>query len=103
MSQIMNVIKNKNRVDKANKKRRNEELKSMRTETMYRARLSEDFKMVGMILEDSEVESVDIIVDQKQMSLFSKAIYNEELAEFNIVQDEEDGNRFTISRKFVSL
>lgn len=102
MSQIKKVIKNKNRIAKENKKRRTKELRELKENAMYRSRLAEDMQVVRMILEDEEVSQVVIYLgNEKLLSMFLKAMYSEELADYTVTQI--DTTHFAIGRKIINF
>lgn len=97
----MSVLKNKNRVGKENKRRRADELQKLKSEAVYRAKLSEDIKIIQMMLEDEDVDGIVISIPQQHKSKFLKAMYHEEMQEFSIRQI--DGDRFRIERKLINF
>lgn len=102
MSQIRRVLKNKNRIDKENRKRRNKEIRDMREEAMYRNRLNEDMKLIKLILEDEEVSHVQVYLStEKILYMFLKFMYLEELADYSV--NQVDNNHYTIGRKIINL
>lgn len=102
MSQIRRVLKNKNRIDKENRKRRNKEIRDMREEAMYRNRLNEDMKLIKLILEDEEVSHVQVYLGtEKILYMFLKFMYLEELADYSV--NQADNNHYTIGRKIINL
>ena len=54
-----------------------------------------------MLLSDMEVKYIEIEVEEKELSRFSRMIYSPELAEYDIEQDREYANRFRICKKFL--
>jgi len=101
MSQIVRVLKNKNRIDKEARKRRNTEIRRMKEEAMYRNRLNEDMKVIKMILEDESVSHVVVSLNDKLLSMFLKFIYMEEFADYSVVQI--DNNHYSIGRKIINI
>lgn len=100
MSRISEVIKNKDKIAKLDRQRRQNDLNSLRSDAAYKARLSEDLKMVNLILNDPDVDAVAVKVPNKYLPNFSRAIYAEDLAEYDINQlEEDDANTFVIRRK----
>lgn len=100
MSRISGVLKNRNRVEREDRQRRMAEINAMKTETAYRAKLSEDMQTVMTVLDDPAVESVRITVPGKSMTQFMKAMYSEEMADYQIVQD---GDSFIITRRVINF
>ncbi len=103
MSKIIEVIKNKNRVERVRKARRKEELANMRLNSVFRAKLKDEFRKIGAILEIGDVESVIIEVKDEFIGRFGGAIYTVDLAEFDIEQVEGEANQFYIRRKFITF
>lgn len=101
MSRLGDVIKSKNRLAKTAKRRRQEEISNMRTLSMYKVRLINDLKIVQMMFDDDDVESVKIKIPKSQLSYFLKVIYSEELGEYTISQLDE--NTFEVSRREVNF
>lgn len=103
MSRIGEVLKNKNRVERANKARRKDELTKLRTRAAFNARLQEELSIVNLMLSDSDVDCVVIEVPEKYIALFSSAIYSEELADYSIAQHGDEPNQFEIRPKMLSF
>lgn len=101
MSRILSVLKNKNSIEKRDKQRRREELNNLRTEAAFRARLHDDMKIIDLILSDEAVDHVIIEVPKASTTKFMRAIYGEEMAQYNIIQLNEQ--RFEIGRKMVNF
>ena len=102
-SRTRDVVKNKNKVEKALKARRKNELISLRTRSAFKAKLYAELKHIEVILQDMDVEAVMINVPDKAMSMFSTAIYSEDLASYDVAQVEGESNKFLIRRKFISF
>ena len=101
MSRISTVIKNKNRIEKEYRKKRNDDISSIRADAMYRNKLNEELKYIKLILEDEEVKSIIITIDERLVSHFLKVMSGEELAEYTILQ--EDNTHFRIGRKVINF
>lgn len=103
MSRISEVIKNKNKVEKARKARRKNELSSLRNMSAFKAKLYDELQHIEVILGDDNVESVCIAVPDKYMNLFSSAIYSEDLSGYDVTQSDRGPNLFVIRRKFITF
>lgn len=103
MSRIKDVIKNKNKVERARKALRRNEMMSLRDTSAFKAKLYDELQHVEVILSDSNVDAVSIFVPDKFMNLFSTAIYSEDLAGYDVSQVENESNLFLIRRKFISF
>lgn len=101
MSRVSQVIRNKNRREKADKQKKRQDMAAMQLEAAYRAKLFDDMKLVGLMLEDEEVESVKMEVPAVYLSQFMKAIYGEEMVEYSI--NQVDTNVFEIGRKLINF
>lgn len=101
MSRVSEVIKNKNKVEKAHRARRKNEMLSLRDKSAFKAKLHDELRHVEAILDSEEVESVVITVPEKFMYQFNSAIYADDLAGFDIEQSTDVPNKFYIRRKIV--
>lgn len=101
MSRISSVIKNKNRIEREYRKKRSEDISSLRADAMYRTKINEELKYIRVILEDEEVNSVVIAINEQMISRFLKVMYAEEMAEYSIYQ--EDNTHFRIKRKLIDF
>lgn len=101
MSQLLKVIKSKNRIARTAKIRRNEEISNMRALSMYRVKLMDDLRLVKMMFDDDTVDSAEIRIPKNQLSFFLKTVYSEELNEYSIIQKSED--TFEIRRKEINF
>lgn len=101
MSRISEVIKNKNKVEKAHRARRKNEMLNLRDKSAFKAKLHDELKHIEAILDSNEVDSVVIVIPEKFMYQFNSAIYAEDLAGYDIEQSNEAPNKFYIKRKIV--
>ena len=102
-SRTREVIKNKNKVEKDLKSRRKNEMISLRMRAAFKAKLYNELKHIEVLLQDDDVDAVLINVPDKLMSMFSTAIYSEDLASYEVTQVEGESNKFFIRRKFISF
>lgn len=98
---IAKVLRNKNKAEKLEKLRRSEDLARLRAETAFMARLSEEMKLVDTILRDPEVNRVTIEIPEKQLTLFTRAIYREEMTPYSIIQVGD--TTFEVGRRIINL
>ena len=103
MSRTSEVLKNKNKTEKARKARRKTEIASLRSRSAFKARLYADLKHIDVILEDSDVDAVIITVPDKSLAMFNTALYSEDLVGYNIEQSEDNPNKFYIRRKYIAF
>ena len=101
LSRIGQVIKNKNRREKADRLRKRQKMAAMQLEAAYRAKLNDDMKQVSILLEDEEVDTVRIEIPDQLLSQFLKAMYAEEMAEYSITQ--VGANTFEIGRQMINF
>lgn len=101
MSRISEVIKNKNRIEKQNRQNRKDKMSSVRQEAIFKAKLSNELKIVDTLLESNEVKSVTIEIPDAYMANFSIAIYSPELAEYKVEQVTGNPNKFRLSRRYI--
>lgn len=102
-SQTREVLKNRNKVDKELKARRRSEINNLKNRSAFKAKLYDELEHIEVILQDQDIDAVQITVPDKFMSLFSAAIYDEELAGYDVEQVDGESNKFYIRRKFVSF
>ena len=100
MSQLAHVIRERNRIETAARKRHEQEMKDVRQDTAYRARMYEDMQAVRVAFMDPAVDSVTIQVPEKYMVQFMKEVYGDEMAEFNV---QISGTKAVIRRKLISV
>ena len=101
MSRIAEVIKNKNRVEKSQRTRRKEELTKLKIEASYKASLSDGLRHIDALLESPEISGVIIKIPEKQIAMFTTAIYSEELAGYEVIQNSEKPDEFIIRYKLI--
>ena len=101
MSRIVNVLKNKNRLEKEAMARRNRELQRMKKEASYKARLRTALKQVDNLLEKSDIKSLLVEIPKASIAEFTRVIYEPDMAEYSIRQLTV--TKFAISRKEVDF
>lgn len=103
MSRTSDVIKNKNKVEKARRARRKSELVQLRNQSAFKAKLYDELKKVELILSDDKVSAIRIEVPDNVMGQFQTAIYGEDLAGYSVEQVKDKPNQFYIKRKFIAF
>lgn len=103
MSRISETIRNKNKVEKARRVRRKNEILSLRDKSAFKAKLYDELKHVEAILKDGKVEAVIVHVPDKLLSQFGAAIYSEDLAAYDVEQVPDKTNDFYIRRKYLQF
>lgn len=101
MSRVINVLKNRNRLEKLEKERSKTEMENMRLDTAYRAKLIEVMDAIQMILDIEGVKSVVINIPEVHISRFMKTLYLEEMSQYNIKQLNE--LQYEISNKVINF
>jgi hypothetical protein len=103
MSRTSDVLKNKNKVEKARKARRKNEINSLRDSSAFKAKLYDELKHIEIIFEDEHVDAVKIAVPDRSLAQFNAAIYSEDLAGYDIQQVADQPNVFYIRRRYISF
>lgn len=103
MSKIREVLKNKNRVEKAQRARRKEEINSLQSISTFRASLYDELKKVDILLEHKEIDAIMITVPNEFLAKFGEAVYSEDLAAYDIEQVEDSANQFYIRQKVIQF
>lgn len=102
MSQIREVLKNKNKVEKAQKERRRQNMAELRSTSAFKAALHDELRKVAVILDDEDVDYVVITVPDDQLARFTGAIFKE-VNDFEITQVDGEPNKFIIRDKLISF
>ena len=103
MSRTSEVIKNKNKVEKARKARRKNEMLTLRNKSAFRAKLHDELNHVYVLLESGTVNAVVITVPEKILSEFNASLYSEDLAGYIVEQVEGVPNQFYLRSKIIDL
>ena len=103
MSRTSEVLKNRNKVEKARKARRKNEIASLRSSSAFKAKLYAELKHIDIILEDDSVDAVVITVPDKSLALFNTALYSEDLVGYDVEQSNDNPNKFYIRRKYIAF
>ena len=103
MSRTSEVLRNKNKVEKARKARRKNEMQLLRDRSEFKARLYDEVKKIDAIFKDKDVQAVEIEVPDKSLAQFSASIYSEDLADYTIEQVQDETNKFLVKRKFIAI
>lgn len=103
MSRTSEVLKNKNKVEKARKARRKNEMLTLRDRSAFKAKLYDELKHIEIIFEDSDVEAVRVTIPDRSLAQFNAAIYSEDLAAYDIEQVKDVPNQFYIRRKYIAF
>lgn len=97
---LKHVVREKNKLQKERKKRRNKDIADMRDESIFSARLNSDFSVISVILLDSNIDRVEVETSQENLARLDRAMYGHEMAEYNVTKDD---NRYIISNKEIYL
>ena len=97
---LKRVMREKNKTQKERKSRRNKDIIDMRNNSIFSAKLSRDLNIIGTLLMDSSITSIEIETTQENIPRLDSAMYGYEMAEFDVSKDD---NRYIISNKGISL
>lgn len=89
-TRIGEVLKNKKRLEKSQRAKRNAEMNQMKQSQMYKASLVNGLAEVNGLLDSDEINGVIVQIPDKYLARFSEAIYDSELAEYEVMQLEAD-------------
>lgn len=103
MSRISQVLKNRNRIEKARRKRRKEEIENLNDRAAFRARLAIELRKIDFMFTDESVDAVIIEVEESSLVKFGESIYSNEMLEYDVRQVEGKPNEFEIRRKFIAF
>lgn len=101
MSRLRQVLKEKDRVEKEERRRIQEEIKYMQSESLYKNSLAKLLKMVDSLLDCPNVNSVVLQISEINLPKFQKAMYDDIMLEYDVRQI--DSNRFEVSSKKLEL
>ena len=93
-------MKEKNKTQKERKRRRNRDIVEMRNNSIFSAKLNRDLNIIGTLLMDSDITSIEVETSQENIPRLDSAMYGYEMAEFDVSKDD---TRYTISNKRISL
>lgn len=97
---LRRVMKEKNKTQKERKRRRNRDIVEMRNNSIFSAKLNRDLNIIGTLLMDSDITSIEVETSQENIPRLDSAMYSYEMAEFDVSKDD---TRYTISNKRISL
>ena len=103
MSRTSEVLRNKNKVEKARKARRKNEMQTLRDRSEFKAKLYAEVKHIDAIFKDKNVDAVEIEVPDKSLAQFSASIYSDDLVDYTIEQVDGETNKFLVKRKFLAF
>lgn len=102
-SELLYVIKNRNRYEKDEEANRRQEVESLREEGLFRVALNNELDIIRNIFEDGTIESVEITVDAKSMQDFGAAFGYEEMQAYDMQQKFGTVNTYIVRKKEISL
>jgi hypothetical protein len=97
---LRRVIREKNKVQKERKRRRNKDIIEMRNNSIFSAKLSRDLNIIGILLMDSDIDSIEVETSQENVPRLDSAMYGYEMAEYVVSKDD---TRYTIRNKDITL
>lgn len=102
MSKTVRAIRKRNEQSKKARLLKEEEINSIRKDSLFRIRLMNNLQDVDKLLKDPNVSYVVIEIPNENLTDFMNTIYSEQMKFYNIVKrDNTDKNLFQISRKDV--
>jgi hypothetical protein len=101
MPQFLNAIAARSRGERVRAERRRAESRDVGKSVDFRSGIAASLKDIRCLLEQQDVTAVVVDVDEAQLPLFNEALYSYELAGYNIQQDAQISNRFSISDKIL--
>lgn len=104
MSRTSEVLKNRKKIERELRARKNEEISKLRKNSSFRASASELFKEINVLLADDSVKSIVIEVDSNSIPNFgSMLIESHELDMYDIKQEEGKPGRFRVGKRYISI
>lgn len=102
-SEFWYVVLNKNKYEKAEKRRRQQEIDSLRKDGLFRVALNNELTLLSNIFEDPTVEAVEIQIDSDKLADFGNTLGYEEMKLFSFRQRKGKADRFIVTRKDVDI
>lgn len=103
MSRVSDVLKNRNKIEKARKLRRKNEMSTLRERTAFKAKLYDQLRHAEIALNDPDIDALIIEIPDKYLAQFSASIYTEDLAGYDVQQVDGVANRFYLRRKMIAF
>ena len=97
------VISTKNKFEKAVKSRRRNEINTLKSKSIFKAKLYDELKHIEVLLNDPNITAVQVTVPEKSLAMFSTAIYSADLASYEVIQVEGETNQFIIKNRAVDF
>ena len=102
--QLAYVLKHKNEYEKAERKKRKQELEDLRNDGIFRVALNKELGIIRTLLEDPSISCVDIEVNPDHLANFHGSLDGyEEMKEFVITNIENDATKFRFRRKEIDI
>lgn len=99
MPQFTRAMAARSRGERVRAERRRAESKDVSKSVDFRSGIVASLKDIRCLLDQEGVKSVLIDVDEAHLPLFNEALYSHELAGYDIQQDPQHPNRFSIADK----
>lgn len=100
-SELLYVLKNKNKFEKEERKRKAAEMSDMRETGIYRVALNKQLELINLMLDDPSIKYIDINIPDNQLVNFGNAIGFEEMRAFDIKQLSP--NEYRIARELINI
>jgi len=102
-SELLYVIKNRNRYEKEEETKRKENLESLKQEGLFRVALNNKLDIIRNIFEDGTIESVELTIDPEHMGDFGAAFGYEEVQTYDMIQKLGTVNTYIVRKKEIDL
>lgn len=96
--QLIRVHKEKDRINKELRRRRNAEIKDIKSNSIFRAKLQSDLDIIATLLLDDSIDSIEVETEAEYATKLDLAMFSSEMAEYNVVKN---GTTYSISNKEV--
>lgn len=103
MSRLAQVIKQKNAREKENRERIKDNIRELNKKTYFKSKLQTELRKLDLILEQEGVKSVIVSIPDKSIALFTEALYEGELSEFEFRQMRDANNEFEVSKAYIDI
>jgi len=102
-SELWYVFRNKNKYEKQEKRRRQQEIDTLRKDGLFRVALNNELTLLSNIFEDPTVEAIEIQIDQNKLADFGNTLGYEEMKLFSFRQRRGKTDRFIVTRKEIEI
>ena len=97
------AMRNKGKIERAARQRRKNDIANLRDKSSFKAKLYAELQHIDILLQSSDIDGVIVTIQDRFIPMFSEALYDEDLASFDVNQIEGESNKFIIRRKFIKF